>query len=82
MQRGTSFLFLSLIVCAALSETFGLVFSVSTNFTVGDSIHWAASMSQLANNSKPCSDITLCLGMGVGQDAALKITLGSKQGSS
>ncbi|XP_067151599.1 galanin peptides isoform X2 [Apteryx mantelli] len=27
MQRGTSFLFLSLILCAALSETFGLVLS-------------------------------------------------------
>ncbi|XP_064019163.1 galanin peptides [Pogoniulus pusillus] len=27
MQRGTGFLFLSLILCAALSETFGLVFS-------------------------------------------------------
>ncbi|XP_054246575.1 galanin peptides [Indicator indicator] len=27
MQRGTGFLFLSLILCATLSETFGLVFS-------------------------------------------------------
>lgn len=43
MQKCGSFLFLSLIFCATLSETFGLVLSVSTDFTVGGPIRWAAS---------------------------------------
>lgn len=41
MQRCASFLFLSFILCAALSETFGLVLSVSTYFPL-----WVLSIGQ------------------------------------